>query len=272
MNKRYPTVLTIAGSDCSGGAGIQADIKTITANGGYAASVITALTAQNTLGVQQIQNLPQTFIDAQLHSVFSDITVDAVKIGMLHDEKVINSVKKAIACYKPSFTVLDPVMIAKGGAKLIKENVIDQLKNSLFPLVTLITPNVPEAETLLQQAITSKNEMAAAAKELSSLYKVNVLIKGGHLNREHCCDVLHLWENKTDHWFSSLRIQTKNTHGTGCSLSSAIATFLARKYSLISAIRHAKRYISEAIAAGKDYKTGHGHGPIYHYFREDYDV
>lgn len=266
MKKHYSVILTIAGSDCSGGAGIQADIKTISANGGYAASVITALTAQNTVGVQQIYALPGTFIHAQLKAVFSDIKINAVKIGMLHDTEAVRCVKNTLKYYRPKHVVLDPVMVAKGGEKLIKAKVARQMMADLFPLTTLITPNIPEAEILYGQKISSKHDMFSAAKTLASLYKINVLLKGGHLNEEECCDILYCWKNKKALWFSSQRIHTQNTHGTGCSLSSAIATFLAKGHTLVSAMSHAKKYVSRAIAAGKECRLGKGHGPINHFF------
>ncbi|OGT30018.1 MAG: bifunctional hydroxymethylpyrimidine kinase/phosphomethylpyrimidine kinase [Gammaproteobacteria bacterium RIFCSPHIGHO2_12_FULL_35_23] len=267
MTKRYVTVLAIAGSDCSGGAGIQADIKTISANGAYAVSVITALTAQNTLGVHQIQTLPEKFITAQLEAVFTDIYIDTIKIGMLHNSDVINCVQNAIKRYQPRHIVLDPVMVAKDGARLINIKVIELLKEKLFPIATLITPNIPEAEILSGHKIFSKKEMLLVAKDIALTYKVNVLIKGGHLENKKCHDLLFSWKDQMITWFSLSRINTKNTHGTGCSLSSAIATFVAQGSLLTDAIKQAKEYVNAALLAGKDYALGAGQGPVHHFYQ-----
>lgn len=253
------TVLTIAGSDCSGGAGIQADIKTICMNGGYAMSVITALTAQNTTGVSAIYEVTPEFLEAQLTAVFEDIFPDAVKIGMVSDEKLIKVIADCLQKYKPRNIVLDPVMVATSGAKLIKDKAITTLTKYLMPLATVITPNIPEAEILSDMKIESKEDMEKAAKIVSEKYSCAVLLKGGHsLNDAN--DLLYGKEGKE--WFIGERIDNKNTHGTGCTLSSAIATNLAKGESLKSAVENAKQYISGALSAGLD--LGHGSGPLMH--------
>ncbi len=264
MNK--PCVLTIAGSDSSGGAGIQADIKTISAMGCYAASVITALTAQNTLGVQAIQQVPADFIDEQLQSVFNDLNIQAVKIGMLHHEKNILVVSSVLQNFKPEYVVLDPVMLSKNGCELIDTAIIPLLEEKIFPFVTLITPNLPEAEFLLGIKINTALEQASAAKILGDRFKVNVLIKGGHLDGEQSSDVLYLFENNFYQWFHAERIHSHNTHGTGCTLSSAIASNLAKGSLLIDAIDSAKKYLTQAIQSGSTQKIGHGCGPVDHFY------
>ncbi len=262
----YPTVLTIAGTDPSGGAGIQADIKTISATGSYATSVITALVAQNTQGVQAIEAVSANFITEQLNSVFSDININAVKIGMLHNKKVISAVASALEKYKPKIIVLDPVMIAKNGSELLSLEDINFLIEKLFPLVTLITPNLFEAEKIIGHKIRNFQEMEVAAKKIAELYFVNVLLKGGHLNTSQSSDVLYLKNQSSFHWFHASRIKTKNTHGTGCTFSSAIASFLAQNYSLIKSIQCSKHYLTQAIKSGSKFKIGQGCGPVDHFY------
>lgn len=257
------TVLTIAGSDSSGGAGIQADIKVISALGSYAASVITALTAQNTLGVQAVYEIPAGFVGQQLESVFSDLTIEAVKIGMLVNAEIIQAIAASLKKYQPKFIVLDPVMISKSGCELVSSQAITALKENLFPLVNLITPNIFEAEKLLDIKIENKRAQELAAKNLAEKFKLNVLVKGGHISGEHSSDVLYT-KNKS-FWFDAPRIDSKNTHGTGCSLSAAIATYLAQGFELHAAILHAKNYITRAIAAGRYLKVGQGCGPLGHF-------
>ncbi len=271
MIKR-PTVLTIAGSDPSGGAGIQADIKSISANGGYAASVITVLTAQNTQGISAIATLPIDFIAAQLDAVFSDLDIHAVKIGMLHSIDVIECVGEKLRQYSSKNIVLDPVMIAKGGAALLEPSAIESLKN-LFPLTTLLTPNLPEAEALMKTSLFDNAAIIDAAQHLAARYQTNVLIKGGHayanpraeVTDKTAHDYLYLYLEKKGVWFKKSRIDTPNTHGTGCTLSSAIATYLAKKETLSHAVKYAKNYVHQAIIAGSHVKRGHGHGPIEHF-------
>ena len=266
MKENKPCVLTIAGSDSSGGAGIQADIKTISAIGCYAASVITALTAQNTLGVQAIYEITPTFVSQQLESVFSDLTIKAVKIGMLHNEKIIAAVSSALQKFKPNSIILDPVMMSKNGCALIDLQTLPLLQKIIFPFVTLITPNLREAELLLQTKINTASEQESAAIKMGNQFKINVLIKGGHLSGQRSSDVLYLYENKTCYWFHANRINSQNTHGTGCSLSSAIASYLAKGHALTDAIDHAKKYLTQAIEFGAALHVGRGCGPVDHFF------
>lgn len=264
--KRKKCVLTIAGSDCSGGAGIQADIKAISALNCYAASVITALTAQNTQGVQSIYEVNADFVGAQLDSIFSDLTVDAVKIGMLHNADIIKIVADKLKKYKAKNIILDPVMFSKNQHCLLNLNVINVLCDVLFPLVSLITPNISETEKLLNREISSVSQQEQAAIDLGQQYKINVLVKGGHLAGIKSVDVLYALENNKCDFFSMPRIESTNTHGTGCSLSSAIAAYCARDYTLNDAIKYAKRYITLAIKAGRNLTIGRGCGPIEHFW------
>ena len=261
----YRCVVTIAGSDSSGGAGIQADLKTISATGGYAASVITALTAQNTVGVMGIHEIPAAFVGAQIDSIFQDLTFSAVKIGMVHTAAIIAVVADRLKKWHPKNVVLDPVMVAKSGNKLITDDALKTLKEQLLPLAFLITPNLPEAETLLQHPITSKKAMEEAAQALAMAYHTNVLIKGGHLTGTQCDDVLFDYATKKIHWFSASRIISNNTHGTGCTFSAAIASYLAQGDHLSEAIANAKKYLTIALEEGKNYRVGQGHGPVHHF-------
>lgn len=270
MKKTKHCVLTIAGSDSSGGAGIQADIKAISATGCYAASVITALTAQNTLGVQSIQEISSDFVKQQLESVFDDLKITAVKIGMLHNKEIISVVSSALQKFKPSFVVLDPVVISKNGCALLDLDTIPFLKEKLFPYVDLITPNLVEAESLLEMKINTASEQASAAIKLGKQFKTDVLIKGGHFEGLQSSDVIFIYDNAECHWFHANRIYSPNTHGTGCSLSSAIASYRAQGFSLDKAIQYAKQYLTKSIAAGVTLKIGDGWGPVDHfYFLED---
>ena len=255
------TALTIAGSDSSGGAGIQADIKTMMANGVYAMSAITALTAQNTTGVTAIQNATAKFIGQELDSVFTDIFPDAVKIGMVSESDLIQVIAGKLHQYKAKNIVVDPVMVATSGARLISEEAVDVLKNELFPLADLLTPNIPETEVLTGIQIKSAEDLIEAARQVSEKYHCAVLCKGGHqLNDAN--DLLY-W-NGSFQWFYGKRINNPNTHGTGCTLSSAIASNLAKGYSLEESIHRAKEYISGALAAMLD--LGKGSGPMDHGF------
>lgn len=265
-NQNRPIVLSIAGTDPSGGAGIQADTKAISANGCYAASVITALVAQNTCGVQAIHSIPPTFITQQLESVFSDLHIAAIKIGMLYDETIIQVVANALKKHPFSNIVLDPVLVAKNGSPLLRGEMIEYLKETLFPSVHLITPNIPEAEALLDISINNRSAMHAAAVQLGDQYGCQVLIKGGHLKEEIAADVLFDPEHGKTQWFEENRIYTRNTHGTGCSLSSAIAAFLAKGLPMQEAIQKAKKYLTLAIQAGSLQNIGHGAGPIDHFY------
>lgn len=253
------TVLSIAGSDCSGGAGIQADLKTMLANGVYGMSVITALTAQNTTGVAGIMNVTPEFLAKQLDSVFLDIFPDAVKIGMVSSVELIQVIADKLQEYQPKHIVIDPVMVATSGARLMEEDAIETLKTKLFPLATLLTPNIPEAEELTGSEIKDKEDMEAQALVISKKYQCAVLCKGGHSIND-ANDLL--CEEGRLTWFQGKRIDNPNTHGTGCTLSSAIASGLAKEESLQDAIRGAKEYISGALAS--DLNLGQGSGPLNH--------
>ena len=255
------TALTIAGSDSSGGAGIQADIKTMLANGVYAMSAITALTAQNTTGVTAILNSTPEFLAQQLDSIFTDIYPDAVKIGMVSDKELIRVIARKLKQYEARRIVVDPVMVATSGARLISEDAIETLKQELFPLATVLTPNIPEAEVLSGQSIKTAEDMISAAKVISDSYHCAVLCKGGHdLNDAN--DLLY-YEGMA-RWFRGKRINNPNTHGTGCTISSAIASNLAKGYDLPAAVEQVKEYISGALAAMLD--LGAGSGPMDHGF------
>ena len=255
------TALTIAGSDSSGGAGIQADIKTMTANGVYATSAITALTAQNTTGVYGILESTPEFLANQLDCVFTDIFPDAVKTGMVSSTALIAVIADKLRQYGARNIVVDPVMVATSGARLISEEAVDALKETLLPLATLLTPNIPEAEVLSGMTIENATDMEKAARAISEKYGCAVLCKGGHQISD--ADDL-LWREDAGVWFRGRRIQNSNTHGTGCTLSSAIASNLAKGYGLDQSVRRAKDYISGALAAMLD--LGHGSGPMDHMF------
>ncbi len=264
--KQYNTVLTIAGSDSGGGAGIQADLKTFSACGCYGMSVITAITAQNTQGVSDISPVPLSTIEKQIDAVMEDIGAKAVKVGMLHSSEVIELVARKVKQYGIKNLVVDPVMVATSGDKLLQDEAIQALQKVLLPMARVITPNIPEAEILLDQKITSQSELPEAAAGLSFNNTVSVLLKAGHLSDEQLVDVFYNAESKNQLLLESQRIATLNTHGTGCTLSSAIASFLALDESLEQAVRKGKDYINKAIQAGKDYKLGHGHGPVHHFY------
>ncbi|MCD8182246.1 MAG: bifunctional hydroxymethylpyrimidine kinase/phosphomethylpyrimidine kinase [Bacteroides sp.] len=257
-----PIILTIAGSDCSGGAGIQADIKTISALNGYAASVITAVTAQNTLGVQAVFPIPADIVRIQITSVMDDLQPDAIKIGMVHDASIVSVIAECLRKYHPRFVVYDPVMVSTSGRQLMAEDTVNAICEQLFPLCTLITPNLNEATLLSGHEITSVEDMQQAACELSDRHHTSVLIKGGHLPGNEMCDVLY---DGHIHLFKQAKIESRNLHGTGCTLSSAIATFLARGCSLENAVHRAKNYTSTAISRGKELQIGHGNGPLAHF-------
>ena len=256
------TALTIAGSDSCGGAGIQADIKTMTMNGVYAMSAITALTAQNTVGVTGISEVAPDFLRLQLDAVFSDIFPDAVKTGMLSGEGLIEVIAERLSFYKAKNIVVDPVMIATSGAKLISENAVNALKDKLLPLATVVTPNIPEAEVLSEMRIETAEDMEKAARIIAGRYGCGVLLKGGHSIND-ANDLLYL--NGEERWFKGKRIDNPNTHGTGCTLSSAIAANLAKGYDLFASVKMAKEYISGALAAMLD--LGKGSGPMNHAFK-----
>ena len=265
MAKRYNSVLSIAGSDSGGGAGIQADIKSISANGGYAATVITASTAQNTQGVTDIHAMPLAHIEAQLDAVLSDIVFGAVKIGMLHSADVIELVERKLEEYGVSKIILDPVMVATSGDNLISHEAIERLK-AFLPKVTLMTPNIPEAEILIGEKISKANVEAMAIK-LAKKYTTSVLLKGGHLEQsDEMIDTLCLNESLACISIKNRAVETINTHGTGCSLSSAIATYVSMGLSLEESCRKACDYLNQAIVEGKDMLLGKGHGPVNHFY------
>ncbi|MDY0329663.1 MAG: bifunctional hydroxymethylpyrimidine kinase/phosphomethylpyrimidine kinase [Thiomonas sp.] len=260
---RYARVLSIAGSDSGGGAGIQADLKTIAALGCYGMTAITAITAQNTLGVRAIHALPPELLAQQIDAVVEDIGVDAVKIGMLHDEGVVQVVANAIRRHRFAQVVLDPVMVASSGDKLITASTVDRLVDTLFPLATLITPNLDETAWLLRLNAIDADALEGAANRLHDLGAHAVLLKGGHLCGPQLTDLLRLPDGRLLRW-EATRIPTRNTHGTGCSLSSAIACHLALGAPLAEAVALGRDYVRQALRAGADMQLGHGHGPLDH--------
>ncbi|MGR5062908.1 bifunctional hydroxymethylpyrimidine kinase/phosphomethylpyrimidine kinase [Photobacterium sp. DNB22_13_2] len=266
ISSNTPITLTIAGSDSGGGAGIQADIKAISATGGYACSVITALTAQNTQGVTGILGIDPAFVEQQLDAVFTDLDVKAVKIGMLSDANIIRMVAKKLRQYQPTFLVIDPVMVATSGDLLLEQDAISTLKLELLPLADVITPNLPEAAALIGSTLPETeqqmSEMITALREIGSR---SILLKGGHLEKDDFSTDLLILENDVIR-MSTPRIATRNTHGTGCTLSAATASFLAQEYPLEDAVRHAKSYITKAIAHADELQIGSGHGPVNHFF------
>jgi len=255
------TALTIAGSDCSGGAGIQADMKTMIMNGVYAMSVITAMTAQNTTGVFAIQESTPEFLKQQIDAVFEDIFPDAVKIGMMASAELIEVIAEGLERHRAKNVVIDPVMVATSGSALMKNNALEALIHKLLPLATLVTPNIPEAQVLSGLTITSKDDMVIAAKKISETCRCAVLLKGGHSIND-ANDLLYA--NGELVWFEGKRINNPNTHGTGCTLSSAIASNLAKGFTLAESVQRAKAYISGALAAMLD--LGRGSGPMNHAF------
>lgn len=255
------TALSIAGSDSSGGAGIQADIKTMTMNGVYAMSAITALTAQNTTGVRAIQESTPEFLQQQIDAVFEDIYPDAVKIGMVSSTGLIEVIADRLQFYQAKNIVVDPVMVATSGSSLMKTDAVQVLLDKLFPIATVVTPNIPEAEVISDCAVKNRDDMLTAAKKINAVYGCAVLLKGGH-NINNANDLL--FANGTYHWFEGKRINNRNTHGTGCTLSSAIAANLAKGFSLDESVYRAKEYISGALSAMLN--LGKGSGPMNHAF------
>jgi len=262
--KSYTRLLTIAGSDSGGGAGIQADLKTFSACGCYGMSAITALTAQNTCGVTAIHPVPVAFLEAQIRAVFDDIGVDAIKIGMLHSVEVIDCVAGLLKEYDCHRVVLDPVMVATSGDKLIQDDAVQAMQEVLFPVVGLITPNIPEAELLLGRTIENDQQLRDACRDLAFAHATAVLLKAGHLTGEDLQDVLFA-PGSTEHVYTSKRQNTRNTHGTGCTLSSAIAAFWGSGLELTEAVDRAEAYLRQAIKAGAKYVLGAGHGPVHHF-------
>ncbi len=263
---KYNTVLTIAGSDSGGGAGIQADMKAISANGCYAASAITAITVQNTVGVTAVHPVPLDILEGQINAVLSDIGANAIKIGMLHSSEVIRVIKNCLLKFPVNNIVLDPVMVSTSGHKLIQDEAIKTLQDELLYEARVITPNIPEAEILLGRKINDQEELPELAKELSNGRKVSVLLKAGHLTNKELVDVFYNAESDEVVKLKSDRQETKNTHGTGCTLSSAIAAQLAKGQDLNQAVINAKDYINQAIIHGATYEIGQGHGPVHHFY------
>ncbi len=264
MNK-YRTVLTIAGSDSGGGAGIQADIKTISACKCFATSVITAVTVQNTLGVFNIHSIPTNIVSKQISAVLDDIGANSIKIGMLNNADTIITIKETLLKYKVSNIVLDPVMLSTSGKRLLSEDAIKELIN-FIPNVRVVTPNIPEVEVLLNTKVNQKSDLLSCAATLGKKYRVSVLLKAGHLSEEVLTDVFYNCETDELLQLKASRVNTKNTHGTGCVLSSALASFLAQGQELNVAVKNAKQFINNAIVRGADYELGKGKGAVFHFW------
>ena len=257
--KKYKVALSIAGSDPSGGAGLQADLKTFSACGCYGATAVVAVVDENTVGVTGVHPIPVDFVTGQIRSVLDDIGADAVKIGMLHSSELVIAVKETLEKYDIRNIVLDPVMVATSGDPLLEADAVETLKTVLVPFARVITPNIPEAEILLGEKIVSQSELPECARRLSQDGQVSVLLKAGHLSDEELTDIFYNAETGNVLELRSRRLKTANTHGTGCTLSSAVAAFLAKGCGLDDAVRKAKDYIAK-------YQIGHGHGPVHHFF------
>lgn len=262
---RYYTALTIAGSDSCGGAGIQADIKTMSALGVYATSAITAITVQNTKGVYAIQEVEPDIVSGQIKAVMDDIHPNAIKIGMVNDSDTIHAIAETLKKTVFQHLVIDPVMVSTSGCRLMQENALDIFIKELLPLATLLTPNIPEAEILAGMKIENKEDIMQAASAISRLGCRHVLIKGGHFEGSEKIDYL-FEDGKLLTNYHGISVNTQNTHGTGCTLSSAITSYLAREMDMNTAIAMAKSYLSGAILAGKDVEIGEGHGPVNHFY------
>ena len=268
--KRYITALTIAGSDNRGGAGIQADLKTFSALGCYGMSVITAVTAQNTVGVREIHPIPAPMVVQQLECVLEEIETDAIKTGMLVSQEIIDAVADTLFRYPGKPLVIDPVMVSSSGYRLLEKKAEQALVKRLFPLASLITPNRVEAEVLLNRSLKEPQAMEQACHDLLHLGAKAVLFKGGHFSGDTSEDCLGYYESGGDlvlGWYSTPRIHTKNTHGTGCSLASAIAAYLAKGKGLAEAVLEAKRFLTSALEAGASYQLGKGPGPLHHFYQ-----
>jgi hydroxymethylpyrimidine/phosphomethylpyrimidine kinase len=265
--KHYFKVLAIAGSDSGGGAGIQADLKTFSAIGCYGMSVITALTAQNTRGVTGIHAVPPSFAQQQIDAVLSDIGADAVKIGMLYSAELIAVIAEALKKRGARNIVLDPVMVAQSGDKLLQDDAIEAIKTHLMPLADVVTPNIPEASVLCDRPLKNWRDIESAAQILAQHGSHSILIKGGHGDENKSTDLLFLAREKRFVRLTADRIETDNNHGTGCTLSSAIASYMAKGMNIEEAVQKAKTFMNQAIAAGAAYKLGHGHGPVHHFFQ-----
>ena len=265
--QHYKKALTIAGSDSSGGAGIQADLKTFAANGVYGMSAITAITAQNTEGVRDIHPIPIKILESQIAAVMDDIGADALKIGMLHSSEVIQTVLDALKKYQMENVVLDPVMVATSGDKLLRDEAIETLIKDLLPAVSVITPNIPEAEIILEKKIKTEEDFQNAARELSQTGAKSVLLKSGHFKGGELSDIFYITSKDELIEMPFKRIETNNTHGTGCTLSSAVASWLALGYPLKEAIQKGMEYTHQAIFEGSAYQIGNGHGPVHHFYK-----
>lgn len=265
---RYPTVLSVAGYDGSGGAGIQADIKTISALGCYATSVLTALPIQNTLGVKSIYNIPKDVVADQLNNLFEDILPNAIKVGMVHTNALVEIISKKLAQYNTIPLILDPVMVASSGHKLMEDRTLDTFIKQLMPLAQIVTPNLDEASILAQMSIKTVDQMREAGSRMMALGCKSVLLKGGHLKTNELTS-LYFDEDGSVHTFKYKKINTENSHGTGCTLSSAIASYIARGYSPLAAVSAGQEYVYQAILNGKDVLTGKGDGPLNHFFNPE---
>ena len=257
------TALTIAGSDCSGGAGIQADLKTFSANGVFGMSVVTAVVAENTCRVLSIHDVPPKMIQEQITAVFEDIPPDAVKVGMLSGAETMKAVAESLRQYRSQHVVIDPVMVAKGGCSLMQQEALDTLKKEILPLCEVLTPNIPEADTLVGWKLRTKEDLRESCRQIASMGARCVLLKGGHLSEEQDAEDL-LFDGETFYTYTTKRIPTKNTHGTGCTFSSAITAHLALGKSVPDAVNDAKDYVTMAIAHALE--LGHGHGPTHHFY------
>lgn len=268
--KTYRRALTIAGFDGSGGAGIQADLKTFSALGCYGMTVLTALPVQNTQGVLGIYEIPVNCVAEQLSAILDDVGVDVIKIGMLHRTEIIEAIAQRLRSISSNVAIVcDPVMVAKSGDRLLNESAVNALRQHILPLTTVLTPNLPEASDLLNRPIETEQAMAEAARELASQGPRAVVIKGGHLQQDQKSkDCLYIRDRDKLHWFESPRIDTKNTHGTGCTFSAAIAAYLGHGEDIANAVGHAKKYLTGALEAGAHYQLGLGHGPVHHFFKE----
>ena|SRR3990167_724514 len=262
LENKYKRALTIAGFDGSGGAGIQADLKTFSALGCYGMTVLTALPVQNTKGVKSIYEISTSCVEEQLQAILEDIGTDSLKVGMLHREDIVKIVVSMLTHYPSLPIVVDPVLVATSGDQLVLKSAISSIKTVLFPITTLLTPNLYEASKFLEREVRTKNQMKEAAFDLAQMGPKAVLVKGGHL-LDSCDDCLCI--NGKIYWISHERIQTINTHGTGCTLSAAICAFLARGFSLFDAVQCGKKYLYESIKAGAHFKIGEGHGPVHHF-------
>lgn len=263
--KRYKRALSIAGFDGSGGAGIQADLKTFSALGCYGMTVLTALPVQNTQGVRSIYELSLSCIEEQMRALFEDVGADVVKVGMLHRPEIVELVVNVLKEYCGQIpVVVDPVMVAKSKDRLLAKEAVVALKEQLLPITEVLTPNIPEAEDLLDKRIETESEMEEAAKAFCKLGVKAAVVKGGHFGGELSRDCLY--HNGEVYWFGAERVKTKNTHGTGCTFSAAIAAFLARGYGVVEAVEGAKEYLTGALYSGAEYELGHGNGPVNHFY------